>query len=252
LLIEQFKDRTGVPLILNTSFNQRSEPIVQCPLDAIRDFLVTGLERLIIEKWAIDEKPLNDSFLLKALRATRFPSLYDHYLRDCSPVLVDHEELTTEQRKRKQYLQTILDWLGIRYGVINGSELATVVASRRERKLDFISVSCYLDERSLRTLTADVLADVNVFIVDEKMALVWVEPHRFAEFHHCLKYLGLRVAGAISETPLPGVPAHPPSFIEGRSREAFVIASHSILDSFKKDLRKSGFKAGLDYIVFDC
>jgi carbamoyltransferase len=284
LLIEQFKDRTGVPLILNTSFNQRSEPIVQYPLDAIRDFLVTGLERLIIENWAIEEKPLNDSFLLKALRATRFPSLYDHYLRDCSPILIDHEELTPEQRKRKQYLETILDWLGIHYGVINGPELATVLASRRDRKLDFISVSCYLDERTLRTLTADVLAAVNVFIVDEKMfmtqapaasflarvekvreeirnlangrsALLWVEPPRFAEFHHCLKYLGLQVAGAITQTqfsPVPVVPAHPPSFIDGRSQEAFVIASHSILDSFKKDLRKSGFKAGLDYIVFDC
>jgi carbamoyltransferase len=286
LLIEQFKDRTGVPLILNTSFNQRSEPIVQYPLDAIRDFLVTGLDRLIIEKWAIDEKPVIDSFLLKALRATRFPSLYDYYLRDCGgTVLIDHEELTTEQRQRTQYLQTILDWLGIRYTTIQGSELASAVTSRHDGKLGFISVSTYLDEGSLHTLTADVLAAINVFILDEKMfmtqapaasflaqverirqeilklangrsALVWVEPHRFAEFHHCLKYLGLQVSGAISEkqfSPLkPDLPTHPRSFINGRSQEAFVIASHSVLDSFKRDLRKSGFRAGLDYIVFDC
>jgi carbamoyltransferase len=41
--------RTGVPILLNTSFNVRGEPIVCSPGDAIRCFLGTGLDALVLE-----------------------------------------------------------------------------------------------------------------------------------------------------------------------------------------------------------
>ncbi|WP_257307029.1 carbamoyltransferase family protein [Geothrix campi] len=41
--------RTGVPILLNTSFNVRGEPIVCSPEDAIRCFLGTGLDALVLE-----------------------------------------------------------------------------------------------------------------------------------------------------------------------------------------------------------
>jgi carbamoyltransferase len=41
--------RTGVPILLNTSFNVRGEPIVCTPGDAIRCFLGTGLDALVLE-----------------------------------------------------------------------------------------------------------------------------------------------------------------------------------------------------------
>jgi carbamoyltransferase len=47
-LIEQFYQRTGVPVILNTSFNVAKEPIVETPEDAIRCFLTTGIDALLI------------------------------------------------------------------------------------------------------------------------------------------------------------------------------------------------------------
>ncbi len=47
-LIEQFKAKTGVPVIINTSFNVRGEPIVCTPEDAFRCFMGTGIEVLVV------------------------------------------------------------------------------------------------------------------------------------------------------------------------------------------------------------
>lgn len=48
-LIEKFYQRTGVPVILNTSFNVANEPIVESPEDAIRCFLSTEIDALLLE-----------------------------------------------------------------------------------------------------------------------------------------------------------------------------------------------------------
>jgi carbamoyltransferase len=47
-LIERFQAKTGVPVLLNTSFNVANEPIVETPEDAIRCFLSTGIDALLI------------------------------------------------------------------------------------------------------------------------------------------------------------------------------------------------------------
>jgi len=47
-LIEAFAARTGVPLVLNTSFNVRGEPIVRTPKDAVRCFDKSGIDVLIL------------------------------------------------------------------------------------------------------------------------------------------------------------------------------------------------------------
>ena len=48
-LIELFEQRTGVPVLLNTSFNDNGEPIVETPADAVRCFLKTDLDALLLE-----------------------------------------------------------------------------------------------------------------------------------------------------------------------------------------------------------
>jgi carbamoyltransferase len=55
-LIEEFEDLTGVPVLLNTSFNVRGEPIVLTPEDAIRCFLATDMDRLVLGDHIV-EKP---------------------------------------------------------------------------------------------------------------------------------------------------------------------------------------------------
>jgi len=47
-LIREFHALTGVPMLLNTSFNGRGEPIVCTPRDAVRCFLATGMDTLAI------------------------------------------------------------------------------------------------------------------------------------------------------------------------------------------------------------
>ncbi len=47
-LISKFKEKTGCPVLVNTSFNVRGEPIVNTPTNAFNCFMGTELERLII------------------------------------------------------------------------------------------------------------------------------------------------------------------------------------------------------------
>jgi carbamoyltransferase len=47
-LIRSFEKRSGVPVILNTSFNKKKEPIVNSPADAVRCFLSSGIDVLAI------------------------------------------------------------------------------------------------------------------------------------------------------------------------------------------------------------
>jgi carbamoyltransferase len=46
-LITKFKELTGCPVVVNTSFNVRGEPIVCTPEDAFRCFMGTGIEWLV-------------------------------------------------------------------------------------------------------------------------------------------------------------------------------------------------------------
>ncbi len=55
-LLERFHARTGCPLIINTSFNVRSEPIVRSPEEAYRCFLATGMDCLAIEGFLLQRK----------------------------------------------------------------------------------------------------------------------------------------------------------------------------------------------------
>lgn len=47
-LIETFKNKTGVPILLNTSFNE-NEPIVNHPQEALNCFLRTDMDMLVME-----------------------------------------------------------------------------------------------------------------------------------------------------------------------------------------------------------
>ena len=47
-LIEAFHKMTGVPLVVNTSFNVKGEPIVDTPEEAVRCFLNTGIDMLVM------------------------------------------------------------------------------------------------------------------------------------------------------------------------------------------------------------
>ncbi len=56
-LISRFGELTGVPVLLNTSFNNNAEPIVQSARDAIVCLLTTGLEHAVIGDFLVSRRP---------------------------------------------------------------------------------------------------------------------------------------------------------------------------------------------------
>lgn len=52
-LIKSFEDITGIPIVLNTSFNIQGEPIVLTPSDAIRTFYTCGMDALIMDAFLL-------------------------------------------------------------------------------------------------------------------------------------------------------------------------------------------------------
>ena len=63
-LIEKFKAKTNCPVLVNTSFNVRGEPIVNTPLDAFNCFMGTNLDKLVIGNCYLDKNNQNQ-FLKK-------------------------------------------------------------------------------------------------------------------------------------------------------------------------------------------
>jgi len=58
-LIVKFKEKTGCPLLVNTSFNVRGEPIVNTPTDAFNCFMGTDLDYLVIGNCILNKKNQN-------------------------------------------------------------------------------------------------------------------------------------------------------------------------------------------------
>ncbi len=58
-LLSKFKEKTGCPILVNTSFNVRGEPIVNTPLDAFNCFMGTELDKLVIGKCYLEKNKQN-------------------------------------------------------------------------------------------------------------------------------------------------------------------------------------------------
>lgn len=54
-LLRAFQRRTGVPVLVNTSFNTRGEPIVCSPRDAVESFWTSPLDALVIGSFLLEK-----------------------------------------------------------------------------------------------------------------------------------------------------------------------------------------------------
>ena len=70
-IISKFKEKTGCPLVVNTSFNVRGEPIVCSPIDAYKCFMGTELDVLAIGNYFLKKEQQNEK--LKA----NYEKIYD-------------------------------------------------------------------------------------------------------------------------------------------------------------------------------
>ena len=71
-LIQKFKQLTQCPLLINTSFNVRGEPVVCTPQNAIECFMSTNLDVLVIENFLILKNKQEDK--LKNIYVREFES----------------------------------------------------------------------------------------------------------------------------------------------------------------------------------
>ena len=55
-LIKKFQEKTNCPVLVNTSFNIRGEPIVNTPTDAYKCFMGTDLDILVLGNFYLDKK----------------------------------------------------------------------------------------------------------------------------------------------------------------------------------------------------
>ena len=55
-LLQAFHRRTGVPVLVNTSFNTRGEPIVCTPRDAVESFWTSPLDALVIGSFLLEKR----------------------------------------------------------------------------------------------------------------------------------------------------------------------------------------------------
>ena len=54
-LIDRFGEATGIPVVLNTSFNLKGEPIVNTPADAFATFSRSEMDSLVLENFLVDK-----------------------------------------------------------------------------------------------------------------------------------------------------------------------------------------------------
>jgi carbamoyltransferase len=62
-LISKFKEKTDCPVLVNTSFNVRGEPIVCTPKDAFRCFMGTEIELLVVEDCVLRKEDQDHSLI---------------------------------------------------------------------------------------------------------------------------------------------------------------------------------------------
>ncbi len=158
-LIKKFEAQTGLGAVLNTSFNTLGEPLVETPLDAVRQFLLSGADALIIGTYMLSRQGVPAPVLAGA-RKTAFARSYinplqaalglesagypdqalalldelDYHAHDprwdgSAAVLGYHGILmraalrTGDTQKAHEYARIILDWSGLPVEAIQAAKL---------------------------------------------------------------------------------------------------------------------------------
>lgn len=70
-LIKEFYNLTGIPVVLNTSFNLKGKPIVETPLDALRVFMASEMDVLVLGNYLLNKEGKEEKITFKNLRKRR-------------------------------------------------------------------------------------------------------------------------------------------------------------------------------------
>jgi carbamoyltransferase len=160
-LIREFRRLSGVPVVLNTSFNNSAEPIIDSADDAITCFLTTGLHALAIaDYWVTKRKPAYSSADLAALSVSlpRACELHVVQTQDATRVLARYRFTAAYYEQVEQEI-AFATWelLSLADGRLSIDALcanAGITAERRERVLVDIDKLWWMRLVELRPIPA--------------------------------------------------------------------------------------------------
>lgn len=143
-LINEFYKQTGIPLLVNTSFNVKGEPIVETPKEAVSCFLNTGIDLLVINDYMVFKK--KGAFIMR--REEILEKLKEIFMEVCELDPAEEIDLQNEN-----FTET--------YGVNSISALTFLLEVEQEFDIEIDDDD--LDESLLEDI--DVLID---YIIDKK------------------------------------------------------------------------------------
>ena len=170
-LIAAFKEITGVPVILNTSFNDAGEPIVETPEDAMICFLGTEMDYLILGDYLVRAADVDKPRLAEAMRAereramaarekeciARFFTGYDseecrHFIDESNSMSVWHTRYRSKYELEKQVLRWSREGTRV---LIVGSRDHTALLRRHINGLWNVDVVGFVDHDGRPDLKVD-------------------------------------------------------------------------------------------------
>ena len=103
-LLKKFDKSSGCPILINTSFNIRGEPIVNSPIDAFKCFLNTEMDYLVLEDYILDKKDFSKN-LIKKFKKTN----WNFYMHNMKNEYKRHGDLKLKKDLKKIYYSCIAD-----------------------------------------------------------------------------------------------------------------------------------------------
>ena len=266
-LLSEYARQTNIPLISNTSFNLQGEPIVQHPLDAIRDAILSKIDLLLINDQPVTLPPIA-SPLLDALRKNRFCSLYYEYFHHKQTVYI----LDSNTRENDD-VRTILTWLGIRW---ENASLNNLIRLLRENpNLDLILDNPY----ELRSWLAENQAipelypGMHIFVLEKsgfmaKNGIADFNRLLIKQFDHMSNLFGNKkilvfASQSDSETISTQMLAcgfdvatrvhHPKDLKRSNPNpdHTFLVVSREYMDTFNAAIRDLGYQFGRGYLLWE-
>jgi carbamoyltransferase len=126
-LVNAFKQITGVPVILNTSFNDAGEPIVETPEDAMICFLNTEIDYLVLGDYIVNRSDIDEkSKLLDSMQNLRKEKIQNNYEKlikelcpgfdknECVTYVNEHNKMAlwhTQYRSKYELEKKVLEWI---------------------------------------------------------------------------------------------------------------------------------------------
>jgi len=103
-LLKKFEKSSGCPILINTSFNIRGEPIVNSPIDALRCFLNTEMDYLVLEDYILDKKDFSKN-VIKKFKTTN----WNFYMNDMNLDKNKYNNMSLKKDLKKIYYSYIAD-----------------------------------------------------------------------------------------------------------------------------------------------